>query len=146
MQPSHHTITAHALVILTEITLCPKIGVTFSSNSRSLKLSKKYPRVSRKRRGSIINTPWISVFIISISYLIIYSYTYSRNASGNLQRPCRRLTVTKYPFALLSPAWSMKAGAVLSCGISPCYSKSPYHRGGRKPALRAYHRHNRKRQ
>lgn len=46
--------------------VCPKIGATFSSNSRWEKLSKKYPRLSPNTLGAMINTPSILVLITSI--------------------------------------------------------------------------------
>ena len=44
-----------------------------SLNSRSLKLSKKQPRASLNRRGSMMSTPSISVFITFIISIIVKS-------------------------------------------------------------------------
>ena len=49
----------------------------------------------------------------------------------------------KDTFALVSPVCSIPARAFLSCGTSPYYNRSLYHRGGHKPytqALNPYHR------
>ena len=51
----------------------------------------------------------------------------------------------KDTFALVSPVCSIPARAFLSCGTSPYYNRSLYHRGGHKPGLRTYHHHNRQR-
>ena len=72
MQASHYAIATHRLVILAEVNTMPQIGATFFSNSRSLKLLKKQPRESRKRRGSIMSTPSISVFTIFIVFVLIF--------------------------------------------------------------------------
>ena len=52
----------------------------------------------------------------------------------------------KGTFALLSPVYSIPVRASLSCGTSPYYNRSLYHRGDHTPSLRAYHHHIRQRQ
>ena len=63
MKSPQHPIGRARLVVLDEIA-----ARTFALKSRCEKLSKKYPRASRKRRGSTITTPSIDVCMIFIAY------------------------------------------------------------------------------